>query len=102
MPLEITEIRPLTEKDIDVVVDFSLRAWEPVFASLRTVLGEELLLRLHPDWRADQAAEVRSICANLEHDADSSRDPARDERLRGSDALRQRKRQLRDRLTIRP
>jgi hypothetical protein len=31
--------------------------------------GDEILLRLHPDWRADQAEEVRSICMNPEHGA---------------------------------
>ena len=36
-----------------------LRAWAPVFDSVREVLGE-LFLRLHPDWRASQAASVRS------------------------------------------
>ena len=42
---------------------------EPVFASLRAVLGDEIFLRLHPDWTADQAETVRSICTNDERDA---------------------------------
>ena len=46
----------------------SLRAWEPVFASLRKVLGDDVFLRLHPDWKEDQADEVRSACANEERD----------------------------------
>lgn len=68
MPDAITEIRPLTEDDLDAVVDFSLRAWAPVYESLQRLLGDEIFLRLHPDWRADQEAVVRSICANPERD----------------------------------
>jgi len=32
------------------------------------VLGDEIFLRLHPDWNDDQAAEVRSACVNEERD----------------------------------
>jgi len=64
----ITEIRELDDDDIDAVVEFSLRAWEPVFDSVRDVLRDDVFLRLHPDWRADQAEAVRSICANPERD----------------------------------
>ena len=63
------EIRELAEDDLDAVVAFALRAWEPVFASLQEVLGDEIFLRLHPDWRAGQAQTVRSICTNAERDA---------------------------------
>src|SRR4051812_32676196 len=34
------QIREFREGDLDAVVAFSLRAWEPVFASIREVLGE--------------------------------------------------------------
>ncbi len=60
------EIREFAEDDLDTVVAFSLRAWEPVFSSVRQVLGDEIFLRLHPDWRASQAETVRSICTNDE------------------------------------
>jgi len=62
------EIREFSEDDLDAVVAFSLRAWEPVFASVRLVLGEDIFRRLHPDWRTSQAATVRSICMNDERD----------------------------------
>ena len=65
---DMTEIRPLTADDVDSLVDLSLRAWTPVHESLRRVLGDEIFLRLHPDWRVDQEAAVRSICANTERD----------------------------------
>jgi ribosomal protein S18 acetylase RimI-like enzyme len=48
------------------VVDLSLRAWTPVFASLERVLGSEIFGRLHPDWREDQRRAVEDICAAKE------------------------------------
>ena len=58
------EIRGLEEDDLETIVEFSVRAWAPVFASLRDVLGDEIFLRLHPDWRAGQAEAVRSSCTS--------------------------------------
>ncbi|MDX6413664.1 MAG: hypothetical protein QOH23_1074, partial [Gaiellaceae bacterium] len=49
------EIREFSEGDLETVVEFSLRAWAPVFASVRNVLGDDIFLRLHPDWQASQA-----------------------------------------------
>lgn len=60
------EIRPFVEQDLDAVILFSLRAWEPIFASVRDVLGDAIFVRLHPDWKADQAEAIRSICTNAE------------------------------------
>jgi ribosomal protein S18 acetylase RimI-like enzyme len=56
-------IRPLDDRDAEAVVDLSLRAWAPVFASLEQVLGSEIFRRLHPDWREDQRRAVRDVCA---------------------------------------
>jgi GNAT superfamily N-acetyltransferase len=62
-------IRPFQESDLDAVVELSLRAWEPVFDSLRAVLGNAMFARLHqPDWRAVQAEAVRSSCTSEELD----------------------------------
>ncbi len=38
----LARLRPLEPADLPRVVDLSLRAWEPVFTSLRTVLGDEV------------------------------------------------------------
>jgi ribosomal protein S18 acetylase RimI-like enzyme len=64
-----SEIREFRESDIDAIVEFSLRAWEPVFASLREVLGDPIFFRLKPDWKAVQAEEVRASCLSDERDA---------------------------------
>jgi ribosomal protein S18 acetylase RimI-like enzyme len=56
-------IRPFEEKDTAAVVELSLRAWAPVFASLERVLGLAVFGRLHPDWREDQQRAVKEVCA---------------------------------------
>ncbi len=62
-------IRPFEESDLDAIVELSLRAWEPVFESMRAVLGDPIFARLHqPDWLAAQADAVRTGCTNEEHD----------------------------------
>jgi len=52
-------IRSYQPSDEDAVVDLSVRAWEPVFTSMEDLLGRELFLRLHGDWRQFQARAVR-------------------------------------------
>ena len=61
-------IRPVREEDHDALEALAIRTWEPVFASVRAVLGDEIFLRLHPNWSASQAETVRSICMNDERD----------------------------------
>ena len=56
-------IRPFDDRDAEAVVDLSLRAWAPVFASLERVLGSEIFGRMHPDWREDQRRAVEDVCA---------------------------------------
>lgn len=63
------EIRPYEASDLEAIVEFSLRAWEPVFESLRQVLGDGIFARLHqPEWRVVQAEAVRSSCTSTERD----------------------------------
>ena len=63
------EIRPYEDSDLDAIVEFSLRAWRPVFESLRQVLGEPIFARLHqPEWAALQEEAVRSSCTSAERD----------------------------------
>jgi GNAT superfamily N-acetyltransferase len=63
------EIRQYEESDLEAIVEFSLRAWQPVFESLRQVLGDAIFMRLHqPEWTAVQAEAVRSSCTSDERD----------------------------------
>jgi ribosomal protein S18 acetylase RimI-like enzyme len=68
MAHDAIDIREFVEDDLEALVAFSLRVWEPVFASVQEVLGDEIFLRLHSDWRASQEEAVRSICMNDERD----------------------------------
>ena len=63
------EIRQYEESDLDAIVEFSLRAWQPVFESLRQVLGDAIFVRLNqPEWTAVQAAAVWSSCTSADRD----------------------------------
>ena len=57
-----TSIRALREDDIKAVVEFSVRAWRPVFDSFARLIGPEIFRHLYPDWAADQASAVDSTC----------------------------------------
>ena len=80
------EIREFRESDLDAIVEFSLRAWDPVFTSLREVLGDPIFIRLKPDWKAAQAEEVRASCTSGEDQArsDEGRDATGGARPRSS------------------
>lgn len=43
------QIRPFDDRDTDAVVDFSLRAWAPVFASIERAMGSEIYSGFYPD-----------------------------------------------------
>jgi GNAT superfamily N-acetyltransferase len=62
------EIREFQDGDLDAVVEFSVRAWEPVFVSWQGILGDPIFLRLYPNWQKNQADAVRAGCTNEAHD----------------------------------
>jgi hypothetical protein len=57
------QIRQYTTADEELVVALSLRAWEPVFASLKQLLGDELFKILRGDWHVSQEQAVRDVLA---------------------------------------
>ena len=60
-------IRPYHETDGPDVVRLSLRAWAPVHASLRDVMGNEIFERLYgDDWRRQQQKDVEEVLADEE------------------------------------
>ena len=59
-------IRPFEDRDAEAVVDLSLRAWAPVFESIKRVLGSGIFGRLHPDWREDQQRAVGEVLVSKE------------------------------------
>jgi len=57
-------IRDYTAGDTEQIVAISLRAWEPIFASVAAALGRELDTLLHgEDWRTRQERDVRETLA---------------------------------------
>lgn len=54
-------IRQYRTTDKESVVTISLQAWEPVFASLKQVLGNELFDILRGDWRLSQEQAIRAV-----------------------------------------
>jgi ribosomal protein S18 acetylase RimI-like enzyme len=59
-------IRPVREEDIEDLVQLSLLAWEPVFASFQQLLGDEIYGLIWPEWRASQRAAVEKVCREPE------------------------------------
>jgi ribosomal protein S18 acetylase RimI-like enzyme len=57
-------IRDYGPPDQEAVVELSLRAWAPVFSSIEQVLGHEIFVRLHGDWRQHQEKAVRDTLAD--------------------------------------
>jgi GNAT superfamily N-acetyltransferase len=57
-------IRDYLPADERPVVELALRAWAPVFGSLERVLGRELFVGLHGDWRRYQERAVRDTLAD--------------------------------------
>ena len=56
------EIRLFASEDNEAVVQLSLLAWEPVFASFRQMFGPAVYALLYPDWRKQQREVVEKFC----------------------------------------
>ena len=48
------------------MVDLSLAAWAPVFASFEQVLGPTIYSFILPDWRTSQTEVVTGICKDTD------------------------------------
>jgi ribosomal protein S18 acetylase RimI-like enzyme len=55
-----SQIRPFQPEDADELIEMSVRAWAPVFASFENVLGQAIFLHLYPDWPVNQAEAVKA------------------------------------------
>ena len=56
------QIRPYSSDDLEDIVRLSLKAWEPVFASFKQILGPEIFPVVYPDWEASQREEIEKTC----------------------------------------
>jgi len=60
-------IRSFIAKDLEVIVDLSLLAWEPVFSAWEQILGPKLYpIAIYPDWRKSQKDVVEKFCKDGE------------------------------------
>ena len=60
-------IRPMGDDDVEAIVELSLGAWEPVFASIHDTIGARLFTYFYgDDWRQHQAGDVRRACSAYE------------------------------------
>ena len=63
----MTQIQPYESSHADAVARLSLRAWSPVFDSLKAALDADVYQTFYPDgWRASQEKSVRDTCANAD------------------------------------
>jgi predicted N-acetyltransferase YhbS len=60
-------IRPVVNDDREALEELAVLAWEPVFVSMRSVLGASIDAILYPDWRQQQREEVRRVCLDRDH-----------------------------------
>lgn len=58
------QIEPYETHHLDAVVRLSLRAWAPVFDSLKNAMNPEVYQEFYPDWRVSQQKAVEEVCAN--------------------------------------
>lgn len=57
-------IQPYAPYHLDAIVRLSLRAWEPVFESLKNVMDGEVYGAFFPNWRVTQQRAVEDVCAD--------------------------------------
>ena len=61
------QIKPYEPSDVEAVVRLSLRAWSPVFDSLKKALEPSVWQQFYPDgWQVSQEKSVRDTCVNAD------------------------------------
>jgi ribosomal protein S18 acetylase RimI-like enzyme len=55
-------LRPVRDDDIEILVQLTLAAFVPVFASFERMLGPAVYRLIWPDWRASQRNGVETLC----------------------------------------
>ena len=58
------QIRHYAASDCEAVVELYLRAWEPVFVSIKEALDPALYHHFFPDWREAQQKSVEAVLAD--------------------------------------
>ncbi len=55
-------IRPVRDADVNALVQLTLAAFVPVFASFRELLGPDIYRMIWPNWRKSQREAVETLC----------------------------------------
>lgn len=61
-------IVPFEQSHLESVIGLALRAWEPVFDSLRKELDPDVYSAFYPDWRSAQRDGITQACTSPDHD----------------------------------
>jgi ribosomal protein S18 acetylase RimI-like enzyme len=56
--MEKVTIRPARDDDLETVKQIAVEAWDTIYQSLRSSMGDELFLAMHSDWRTEKAEQV--------------------------------------------
>lgn len=60
-------IRPYETNQLDAIVRLSLRAWAPVFDSIKSILKPDVYREFYPDgWQSSQQRAVEDVCKSGE------------------------------------
>ena len=58
------EIKPYCSDHLDAIIRLSLRAWTPVFDSIKNTMNTDIYQAFYPDdWRVSQQKAVGDVCA---------------------------------------
>jgi GNAT superfamily N-acetyltransferase len=57
------QIEPYAPRHLEAVIQLSLLAWAPIFASLQDVMNTDVYQAFYPDgWRTSQQNAVKTVC----------------------------------------
>lgn len=51
--------RPVRPEEVETIAALAVRAWQPIYASFRRLLGDTLFEALHTNWESRKAEQVR-------------------------------------------
>lgn len=65
--MSTVRIEPFEDRDLDGVVDLSLRAWAPVFVHIEQSMDAAVYEEFYPDgWEISQRESVQGVCGDPE------------------------------------
>jgi ribosomal protein S18 acetylase RimI-like enzyme len=57
-------VRPVSDDDLESLVDLTLRAFVPIFDSFEAILGPAIYSHIWPDWMTSQQEAVEMMCSD--------------------------------------